>query len=113
MCRVHQLKQCSAKYLFWVTNSLVTLTANEARRLWLGGGLQEFEKVANRSWVLLYFNADAPMNAIPDTVRCLTRPPTVPLEPPKLLIEACIGAHGLALCSGAFLLLIALAICHG
>lgn len=33
--------------------------------------LQEFEKLAGRPYVVCYFNADAPMTALPDTVQSL------------------------------------------
>lgn len=37
-----------------------------ALRLWWH--LQEFEKLAGRPYVLCFFNADAPMTVLPDTV---------------------------------------------
>ena len=41
--------------------------------------MQEFEKLSGRPYVVLYFNADAPMRRLPDTVTAPPPPPAPPL----------------------------------
>ena len=63
-----------------------------ALRLWWH--LQEFEKLAGRPYVVCFFNADAPMTVLPDTVRlCSTAKSTGSL--PLLTLPSCcrLGDH--------------------